>query len=204
MKKKWWVIIISIVVIFVGIIAFLYYYLCTETYIKCDDICWMYPEDETCSPCPEPKKYCSFYNIQYKLWLKKTLNNFNKEYGDDCGVREICENPQTEEERMQEYIECLKKQEECYERLKQWYDVVCYLCPRFQEIIDLENKTEDKSESSVVDVQVIEDETDFIEKGCLIYFDWCNTYYYEEGDHTENLCLEYEEPECLKYKDKID
>lgn len=46
-----------------------------------------------------------------------------------------------------------------------------------------------------------ENREDEIAKGCIIYFDWCNTYYFENGDQTKKICFEYEESRCLEYKD---
>ena len=88
MKKKRWIILISIIVILAWIIVWLYYYSCSETFTQCAQ-CY----DEDCVPCPEPKKYCSFYNIPYRLWLKKTIDEIlEEEYKDDYETwKERCE-----------------------------------------------------------------------------------------------------------------
>ena len=120
-----------------------------------------------------------------------------------------------------EYENCLKEREECYEKQKQWLDQACMRCLTPQERAELKRLLENEAsknneESQIVNIQVIEEWTDeneheilstyddFLEdqkkEDCLIYFDWCNTYY-ENGDQTKKICLEYEESKCLKYKD---
>jgi hypothetical protein len=113
MKNKRWIILICIVVVLVWIVAWLYYYSCTETSTQCAE-CF----DEDCTPCPEPERYCSFYNIPYKLWLKNTLNEkLDGEYKEDYeSWKETCEYVNT-------HYQCW-----WYDCSKKWYKKNYNLC----------------------------------------------------------------------------
>lgn len=108
MKRKQWIILICIAVVLAWIVVWLYYYSCTEVSTQ-SAICTR--EDGNCTLNIEPtEKYCSFYNIPYKLWLKNTPN----------------EKQETNKET--EYEECLRKQAECLELQKKWFREGCEDC----------------------------------------------------------------------------
>ena len=116
MKKKRWIILICIVVILTWIVAWLYYYSCTEVSNQ-SAICAR--EDENCTLDIEPtEKYCSFYNIPYKLWFKNTLNEkLDEKYKEDYkSWKKTCEYVNT-------HYQCWR-----YDCSKKWYRKNYNLC----------------------------------------------------------------------------
>lgn len=178
MKKKWWVILITIIVLI------LWFSFCKiRSYVKNTYVCHeihsscvaiMYTEYYYENHITCPK--CPTFWEYLVKWIKSLDVN---------GVISCCSKWVGDEV-------C-----GCGENvIKNYQDCECSIEPTANADWNLGSSYDDMIE--------VQNSADDISKGCIIYFDWCNTYYYEEGDHTENLCLEYEEPECLKYKDKID